>query len=468
MERLEDPDNTIKSEEPAELSEEDQKLESKKWRWRKDLERHIERVSDLDDNKASLYGVIWGQCTNALQEVIKTDENYFSFAADFDCVWLLKKCKKISAGIDERGNKHYNLIKALVQFVNTRQHPLESNDSFRTRLDAAILTLELTGGKRMFCSEKLINAANPSEPTDAEIKAEEQLFKAMFMIMKSDPNRFLQTQESLRSGVILGRDEYPKTVTAAFELLQKTCPEVPASNPNKGWRFRRARNRFNNIVNGSPSFAQIDSSLTPGQDGRSHPNIVCHLCQKRGHYRNQCPTDTSNKIPKPQFCQYIMNQTVESGINKNWILLDTASTVSVSNNSKLVHDIRPCGDDILTIVTGGGTHTFHHKATFNLLPISTHYDPSSLANIISMKDVASLPGAWVTMDTNIERAIVLHYGGSQLVFQECADGLYFLDASQMHHNHSNTSVNQYPHNFQLVTTVADNCKLFTKREIKGL
>ena len=94
VEKLEDPDATIKKDEPAELSSQDAQSDSKKWRWHKDLERHIKQVSDLDDNKASLYGLIWGQCTNALQEVIKTDEDYVSYAADFDCVWLLKNARK--------------------------------------------------------------------------------------------------------------------------------------------------------------------------------------------------------------------------------------------------------------------------------------------------------------------------------------------------------------------------------------
>ena len=108
IEKLEDPDSAIKKEEPKELSLEDEKKESKKFRWREDLRKNIERVLELDDNKASLYGLIWGQCKNALQEVIKTDKDHTSFASDFNCVWLLNKCKTMSAGIDERGNKHYN------------------------------------------------------------------------------------------------------------------------------------------------------------------------------------------------------------------------------------------------------------------------------------------------------------------------------------------------------------------------
>ena len=72
-----------------------------------------------------------------------------------------------------------------------KQHPMESNDSFRTRFDAAVLTLELTGGGHIFCSETLIEAADEDQrPTEAEITIEEQKFKAMMMMVKADANRF--------------------------------------------------------------------------------------------------------------------------------------------------------------------------------------------------------------------------------------------------------------------------------------
>lgn len=299
-------------------------------------------MSELDDNKAALYRLIWGQCTNALQEVIKTDKDHTAFAVDFDCVWLLKKCKTVSAGIDKRGNRHYNLVKSLVQFATMKQHPMESNDLFRTRFDAAVLTLELTGGEHIFCSETLIEAADKdARPSKDEIAAEEQKFKAMMMLVKANTNRFKTLQNSLCSRVILGRDKYPETVTEVFKLLQKTCPELPSSDPGRGWRFRKAHARLNNITNGGrPSFAQVDSTVVPGKDGMSYPHIVCHFCNKRGHYLNQCPTAPNKKKPKKQFCQYIMNQHEGVGINKNWLLLDTASTVSVCNNPNMVSNIQ--------------------------------------------------------------------------------------------------------------------------------
>ena len=44
----------------------------------------------MENNKETLFGIVWGQCSTALQEVIKADEDYVTNEADFDCIWLLK------------------------------------------------------------------------------------------------------------------------------------------------------------------------------------------------------------------------------------------------------------------------------------------------------------------------------------------------------------------------------------------
>ena len=160
-------------------------------------------------------------------------------------------------------------------------------------------------------------------------------------------------------------------------------------------------------------------------------------------------------------------------IDKNWLLLDTCSTVSVCCNPNLVKDITSCStSDALTIITNGGSQTFKQTATLNLLPLDVHYNPDSLANILSLSDVANLAGARITMDSKVERTINLHYNGRTLKFKECSDGLYFLDTTKTEDNYSNTQIIAYntssPHSHtysSMLQTVNSNREFFTKREI---
>ena len=94
-----------------------------------------------------LYGLIWGQLTIGLQEVIKGDKDFAEKDLQFDCIWLLMKCNLTSAGLDERANKFSICVKAVCQAFTVRQKDHESNDAYRKRFESQVLTLDLVGGE---------------------------------------------------------------------------------------------------------------------------------------------------------------------------------------------------------------------------------------------------------------------------------------------------------------------------------
>jgi ribosomal protein L25 (general stress protein Ctc) len=129
--------------------------------------------------------------------VIKTDDLFTQKDADFDCIWLLQKCKMAAAGVNDKANKHATLFQSILHFCTIKQGQHESNDSFRKRLDSAVLTLELAGGKHILVSDVLLKAADVDNPTTAELDIEEEKFKAMVLIMRADPLRYTTLQSSL-------------------------------------------------------------------------------------------------------------------------------------------------------------------------------------------------------------------------------------------------------------------------------
>ena len=113
-------------------------------------------------------------------------------------------------------------------------------------------------------------------------------------------------------------------------------------------------------------------------------------------------------------------------INKDWLLLDTCSTVSVSCNPRMISNVKPCGPGKgVTVITNGGAQTFEEEGILNFLPLKVHFNENSVANILSLSDVANLPGATLKMDTSVARAINLSYNNVVYRFNECADGLYY-------------------------------------------
>ena len=64
----------------------------------------MDRRAALVKNKMSLYSLVWGQCTVALQEVIKGATDFEERDMRFDIIWLLQKCKVITSGMYEKAN----------------------------------------------------------------------------------------------------------------------------------------------------------------------------------------------------------------------------------------------------------------------------------------------------------------------------------------------------------------------------
>ena len=185
-----------------------------------EIKRFMRRVSNLEENKDTLYGLIWGQCSNGVRELVKAKSDYETKSTKFDIVWLLEKVKLISAGVDRLSNKHAILIKFPTSLCNTKQGANESNDSYRKHINAYALTQFLTNGKYVMCSPELIVTTNKKSPSKAKKEVEIEKFKAMLMILRADQGRFGRLQESLFEGVFKDRDEFPKTVTTAYNLLQ--------------------------------------------------------------------------------------------------------------------------------------------------------------------------------------------------------------------------------------------------------
>ena len=256
-----------------------------------EVKLYARRIKNLKDNKQTLFGVVWGQYSSGLQEVIKGDDDYEVSASTFDVIWLLEKGKLVSSVIDQKSNKYLTFFQAMSAMCNIRQGPNESNDSYRKRVDSAALTLSLVGGKNVFYSEEISDALDPEKPGKEEICAEEEKLKAMIMIIRSDPGRYASLQESLIEDMYKGRDEFPQTKTAAYDLLQHInndiLQEISArqKNSNKSSSWFRRNKRSTNV-----SFTQKGEKceIVPGTDGKVHADIQCHNCNLYGHYSNQC------------------------------------------------------------------------------------------------------------------------------------------------------------------------------------
>ena len=70
--------------------------------WEKEVDLYMDRKTDYDENKWSLFTVAWGQCSNEMKGRLKSNGNYKQWEKEHNVVELLKEIQAISCGLDSR------------------------------------------------------------------------------------------------------------------------------------------------------------------------------------------------------------------------------------------------------------------------------------------------------------------------------------------------------------------------------
>ena len=109
------------------------------------------------------------------------------------------------------------------------QGEIETNDNYLEIIKSNITTVDLTGGKYLFCS-KGIMTINNDNPTDDKNKAEEHKMQAILLLENADEKRYGRLSKSVKEGCFLVRDEYPISITSMYKLIVK----YSAQNNNNG------------------------------------------------------------------------------------------------------------------------------------------------------------------------------------------------------------------------------------------
>ena len=108
---------------------------------------------------------------------------------------------------------------------------------------------------------------------------------------------------------------------------------------------------------------------------------------------------------------------------KDWILLDSQSSVDFFCNEKLVNDIKP-GDETLLLSTNAGTKRTNIKAQVPQWG-EVWFDKDGIANIFSLASM--MKRHRVTFDSQEEPAFLVHTPKGVIKFTMSDEGLFYYD-----------------------------------------
>lgn len=139
--------------------------------------------------------------------------------------------------------------------------------------------------------------------TGAEINDENEKIMATCFSLRSDPKRYRTLLEDLKRSANLGRDEYPETLTEAFNVVVRESGEYDTIGGRQQGSHYRGRSSCRGCSNHNFLFVQGggdrveytryndtgSDEIIAGTDNISHSNITCFSCKFIDHYRYVCP-----------------------------------------------------------------------------------------------------------------------------------------------------------------------------------
>jgi hypothetical protein len=409
--------------------------------WKLKIKEFRVKEQEYSNFRAGLYNVVLGQCTEALQNKLKSHTNFPN--AYQDGIALLMIIEMLTFTFEECPKLSDMLCEIKEMFYSLRQGKHTSLQRYHELFLGQVKLLEEVGvtipNKSLV---KLITTANgrAGAPDEADwTAARKQVLAIQFIRGANDSHKTYLTH--LWNSFLDGTDYYPFTLHEAYNILQRREPEGGLTN----------------IVD-ADRVAFVNAGGERGEP-RNLDHIICFDCGERRHYANNCPNRNQGEQGGTNLCTcgteeaadgiggFSFSQSGAEDIPASWMLLDNQSTVDLFCNRKLLVNLRPSSTRMNVRCNGGQRTT---TMVGDLPGYGTvWYNPKSITNILSLKRVAEK--YHVAFDSKGGGSfIVTKPDGTVFELKQSPGGLYFLDR-----NHKETV---------LVNTVANNKTNYTNQD----
>ena len=188
-----------------------------------DYASYRRQVDAYEETKPKLYGLLWAQCTTAMRNQLKSDENWSYIDNSKDPLYLWKLIQEISlSGSTAKQNTIKKKVEATFRFNRFRQFKTETVGDFYERFQDEYDIYKSNGGCLADPGRIDLETAFETEEEKQEyisiIESETQLILAMNFIEKLDRTRYGRMQDELQNLYDRGQDSYPTTLVDAYHM----------------------------------------------------------------------------------------------------------------------------------------------------------------------------------------------------------------------------------------------------------
>ena len=424
--------------------------------WKRECTAYDLRNEVLNANLLKLFTVVLLQSSPSVRAKLEATKGYEKARTEYDCPWLFNEMRNICHHFEHTENRYLALHKATSAIINYKQGANQNTTDYYEVFKELVAVLESYGGRVHHPAAAapgdgtVIASVGNDKAQDAYMR--EHCLAATFL-HNSDNARYGQLKAELSNDFTKGRDEYPVTLVGASQmLLRYKSPNEPAKrrHDNAG-RGRGGRGPDGGRSGGGAPDGGRGAGRWPHQGGRGRGG------NSKQSGRNFFQTGFSLAQLEEQ-----VNNLFPDGIPSHFVLLDSASTVSIFCNPDLLTDIHDVDRPLLLETNGGGEQLSYQMGTLRNFG-SVWYNPDSIANILSLAEVRKVRRVTATFEG--EAAFHVHKadGSGSTVFSEHESGLYLHDTQSPPNPTPSSTVTGYSY----LQTAANNKKMFTRRQVNA-
>jgi Reverse transcriptase (RNA-dependent DNA polymerase)/Zinc knuckle len=452
--------------------------------WEKAVDEVAKKQGLYEQNLMTLFALVWGQCSDALREKLRSKTEYERINTMQNGLELLRLMRTVAFNHESTKFVAQSMVENKGKVWKCIQEAHESNQAYMDRFINTVAVVEQTGGElggdpaieRFIAEEQGFNY--DAAPGDVEAMNDDQaagvrrdakeLFLATIFLMNADRRRYKELQIVTQNDYTRGHNNYPRTLVAAYELINGYTsmyrgPSLPRGNDGVSFH------------NSGESGGSENAAGTVNANAGGKANVKCRKCKELGHYERECPNGeggTGTAKVKEATNSGTSNAEGDGGkgskgvtfvtggehgwvlhegnpMPNTWVLLDNQSTLDVFSNPDLLENIREGLGSMIIHCNAGSTKT----TLIGDLPGygTVWYNPEGIANILSVARVVDR-GYKVTYNSQDGNEFLLKGpDGSEVEFKQSEQGLFYIDMA------TKGSI--------FVNTVADNKSRYTRREI---